>query len=51
MMALEQMLNFVVSFNEDTKKIQFVSIPRDTRVVMTDEMIASLEEKKKICSL
>lgn len=40
-------VNFVVSFNEDTKKIQFVSIPRDTRVVMTDEMIASLEERKK----
>ena len=40
-------VNFVVSFNEDTKKIQFVSVPRDTRVVMTDEMIASLEERKK----
>lgn len=40
-------VNFVVSFNEDTKKIQFVSVPRDTRVVMTDEMIASLEQRKK----
>ena len=40
-------VNFVVSFNEETKDIHFVSIPRDTRVVMTEEMIASLEERKK----
>ena len=38
---------FVVSFNSDTKKINLLSIPRDTKVKMTDEMIESLEERNR----
>lgn len=38
-------VNFVASFNEKTKELHFVSVPRDTRVVMTNQMIASLEER------
>ncbi|MDD3570166.1 MAG: LCP family protein [Lachnospiraceae bacterium] len=38
---------FVVSFNSETKEINILSIPRDTKVKMTDEMIASLEERKR----
>ena len=40
-------VNFIVSFNEETKDIHFVSVPRDTRVVMTEDMLASLEERNK----
>ncbi len=40
-------VNFIVSFHEDTKELHFVSVPRDTRVVMTEEMLKSLEERKK----
>lgn len=40
-------VNFIVSFHEDTKELHFVSVPRDTRVVMTEDMIKSLEERKK----
>lgn len=40
-------VNFIVSFHEETKDIHFVSVPRDTRVVMTEEMLASLEERNK----
>lgn len=40
-------VNIVVSFREDTKEIHFVSVPRDTRVVMTDEMLSSLEQRGK----
>ena len=38
---------FVVSFNSETKEINLVSIPRDTKVKMTKEMIASLEERNR----
>ncbi|MGE4213719.1 MAG: LCP family protein [Anaerotignaceae bacterium] len=38
---------FVVSFNSETKQINLLSIPRDTKVKMTDEMIASLEERNR----
>lgn len=40
-------VNFVVCFDTDTKKISFLSIPRDTKVVMTDEMIQSLIERDR----
>lgn len=39
---------FVVSFNSETKEISLLSVPRDTKVKMTDEMIASLEERNRI---
>lgn len=38
---------FVVSFNSETKEISLLSIPRDTKVKMTDKMIASLEERNR----
>lgn len=38
---------FVVSFNSETKEINLLSIPRDTKVKMTDEMIESLEERNR----
>lgn len=38
---------FVVSFNSETKKVNLLSIPRDTKVKMTDEMIESLEERNR----
>ena len=38
-------VNFVASFREDTKELHFVSVPRDTRVVMTEQMLASLRER------
>ena len=38
---------FVVSFDSQTKKISIVSVPRDTRVKMTDEIIAGLEERDR----
>lgn len=38
-------VDFVVSFDSATKKISLVSIPRDTRVTMPDEMIREMEER------
>lgn len=38
---------FVVSFNSETKEVNLLSIPRDTKVQMTEEMIASLEERNR----
>ncbi|MGN0136467.1 LCP family glycopolymer transferase [Anaerotignum sp.] len=37
-------VNMVASFNTKTKELHFISVPRDTRVTMTDEMIEYLEE-------
>lgn len=36
-------VNMVVSFNTTTKDLHMISVPRDTRVVLTDEMISYLE--------
>ena len=40
-------VNFVVSFNEKNKDIHLVSVPRDTRVIMTPDMVSSLEKRNK----
>lgn len=40
-------VNFVVSFDSETKKIAFVSVPRDTKVQMTDEILKSLKDRNK----
>ena len=38
-------VNMLVSFNTETKDLHLISVPRDTRVVLTDDMIAHLKEK------
>lgn len=38
---------FVVSFDTATKKISMVSVPRDTKVVMTDEMLDDLVSRDR----
>ena len=38
-------VNMVVSFNTNTKELHMISVPRDTRVVLTDDMIDYLEEE------
>lgn len=38
-------VNMVASFHTKTKELHFISVPRDTRVVMTEEMTSYLEEK------
>lgn len=38
---------FVVTFDSKTKKIGLLSVPRDTRVTMTDDMVKELKEKNK----
>lgn len=38
-------VNMLVSFNTTTKELHMISIPRDSRVVMTEDMIAHLEEE------
>lgn len=37
-------VNMIASFNTNTKELHFISVPRDTRVTMTDEMIEYLED-------
>lgn len=37
-------VNMVASLNLTTKEMHLISVPRDTRVVMTDDMIAYLEK-------
>ena len=37
-------VNMVVSFNTTTKELHMISVPRDTRVVLTDDMIDYLED-------
>lgn len=37
-------VNMLVSFNTKTKELHMISVPRDTRVTMTDDMIEHLEE-------
>lgn len=37
-------VNIVASLNLTTKEVHLISVPRDTRVVMTDDMIAYLEK-------
>lgn len=37
-------VNMVASFNTKTKDLHFISVPRDTRVTMTDDMIQYLED-------
>lgn len=38
---------FVASFNEETKDINIVSVPRDTKVTMTEEMINGLKNRNR----
>ena len=38
-------VNMLVSFNTTTKELHMISVPRDTRVVMTDEMIRLLNKE------
>lgn len=38
-------VNMVLFFNTETKNITVLSIPRDTKVIMTQEMIADLEKR------
>ena len=38
-------VNMVVSFNTNTKELHMISVPRDTRVVLTDDMIDYLEKE------
>ena len=38
-------VNMVVSFNTTTKELHMISVPRDTRVVLTDDMIDYLEQE------
>ena len=38
-------VNMLVSFNTNTKELHMISVPRDTRVVMTDEMIRHLNKE------
>lgn len=37
-------VNMVASLNLTTKEVHLISVPRDTRVVMTDDMIAYMEK-------
>ena len=38
-------VNMVVSFNTNTKELHMISVPRDTRVRLTDDMISYLEKE------
>lgn len=38
-------VDMLVSFNTKTKELHMISVPRDTRVTMTDDMIRHLEEE------
>ncbi len=38
-------INMLVSFNTTTKELHMISVPRDSRVVMTDDMIEHLAEE------
>lgn len=38
-------VNMLVSFNTNTKELHMISVPRDSRVVMTDEMIRHLNQE------
>ena len=38
-------VNMVVSFNTNTKELHMISVPRDTRVRLTDDMIRYLEKE------
>ena len=40
-------VNMVASLNLTTKEVHLISVPRDTRVVMTDDMIAYLEKNDR----
>lgn len=40
-------VNMLVSFNTTTKELHMISVPRDTRVVLTDDMINYLEENEE----
>lgn len=40
-------VNMLVSFNTTTKELHLISVPRDTRVTMTPEMINYLEKNNK----
>lgn len=40
-------VNIVASLNLTTKEVHLISVPRDTRVVMTDDMIAYLEKNDR----
>ena len=43
--GLRSDVDFVVSFDPATKQVGVVSVPRDTKFVMTDEMIQSLKDR------
>ena len=38
-------VNMLVSFNTTTKELHMISVPRDTRVRLTDDMIQYLENE------
>ncbi|MBR5122864.1 MAG: LCP family protein, partial [Anaerotignum sp.] len=38
-------VNMVVSFNTNTKELHMISVPRDTRVRLTEDMISYLEKE------
>lgn len=38
-------VNFVVSFDSETKAIALVQVPRDTKVKLTNEMISSMKQR------
>ncbi len=40
-------VNMLVSFNTTTKELHMISIPRDSRVVLTDDMISYLRKEGK----
>ena len=41
-------VNMVASLNLTTKEVHLISVPRDTRVVMTDDMIAGFKSGNRI---
>ena len=38
-------VNMLVSFNTNTKELHMISVPRDSRVVLTDDMIEHLQQE------
>ena len=41
-------VNIIASYNTTTGQLALISVPRDSRVVLTDEMIAYLEERDAV---
>lgn len=40
-------VNMIASFNTTTKELNLIAVPRDTRVIMTNEMTSCLEENNR----